>query len=125
MPVNYDPGLKDTRMNAVLSAIDSQPSAGTMEIASAGFTTIICIINLSKPSFSESGGVLTMLGAPKSSAAIGSGTATLARIKDGAGNTHINNLSVGVSGADINLSNTTITVGQTVTINGGTITHAP
>lgn len=125
MPVNYDPPLKDTRMNAVLSAIDSNASPGTMEIASPGFTTIIAIIILSKPSFSESAGVLTMLGAPKSVAAIGSGTATLARIKDGAGNTHINNLSVGVSGSDINLSNTTITLGQTVTINGGTITHAP
>ena len=125
MPVNYDPALKDTRMNAVLSAIDSNASPGTMEIASAGFSTIICVIPLSKPSFAESGAVLTMLGAPKSAAAIGGGTAVLARIKDGAGAVHINNLSVGVSGADINLSNTTITVGQTVTINGGTITAAP
>jgi hypothetical protein len=125
VPVNYDPALKDTRMNAVLSAIDSNASPGTMELGSAGFTTIIAVIPLSKPSFSESAAVLTMLGAPKSAAAIGSGTAVLARIKDGGGVVHINNLSVGVSGADINLSNTTITVGQTVTINGGTITAAP
>jgi hypothetical protein len=125
MAVNYLASLKTTRMVAVINAIDVNASPGYIEIYTAAFAALLCTITLSKPSFSESAGVITMLGVPKSGVAVGTGTAAVARIKDGGTtNVVVNNLSVGTSGSDINLNSTSITTGQTVTISSGTITHA-
>ena len=123
MAVVYNSSLKSTRMAAVISAIDANASAGTIEICTAAFAAVLVTITLSKPSFSESGGVITMLGVPKSGIASGTGTAAAARIKDGGGTTVVNSLTVGTSGADVNLDSTSITTGQTVTLTSGTITH--
>jgi hypothetical protein len=124
--VNYAAALKDTRMNDVINAIDANANPGLMEICTAAFAQVLVTITFSKPSFSESGGIITMQGAPKSAMAANGGTAAVARIKDGGGtNVVINNLSVGVSGADINLNTTTINTGQLLTLSSGTITHSP
>ena len=124
MAVNYSSGLKTTRMAAVITAIDVHASPATIEICTAAFAAILCTITLTDPSFTESGGVITMAGAPKSGTAGNTGTAAVARIKEGGGTVVVNNLSVGTSGSDINLNSTSITSGQTVTITSGTITHA-
>ena len=100
-----------------------------MEIATAAYASVLCIITLGDPSFSRGGATpntaLTMLGVPKSGTAGATGTAAVARIKDGGGVVIVNNLTVGTSGMDINLNSTSITNGQTVTISAGTITHSP
>ena len=127
MAVNYIASLKSTRMQAVITSCDANASPAFMEICTAAFAAVIVTITLAKPSFTESGGVITMAGAPKSGVAslAGTNTAAVARIKDGGGtNVVINNLSVGTSGSDINLNSTSITSGQTVTLSSGTITHA-
>lgn len=124
MAVNYNSALKSTRMAAVISAIDANASAGFIEICTAAFAAVLCTITLSKPSFTESGGVITMAGVPKSGVASGGGTAAIARIKDGGSTTVVNNLSVGTSGSDINLNSVAISSGQTITLSSGTITHA-
>ena len=112
-------------MAAVISAIDAHASPATLEIATTSFASVLVTITLADPSFTESGGVITMAGVPKSGVAANTGTAAVARIKEGGGTTTIiNNLSVGTSGSDINLNSTSITSGQTVTITAGTITHA-
>lgn len=123
MTVTYINSLKDTRMSAVTTAIDAGATFGTLEICTAGYTTVLCIITLSKPSFTEASQQITMAGVPKSGTASATGTAALARFKDSNANVVINNLSVGTSGSDINLNSTAISSGQTVTINSGTITH--
>ena len=66
MAVNYSSGLKTTRMAAVITAIDVHASPATIEICTAAFAAILCTITLADPSFTESGGVITMAGAPKS-----------------------------------------------------------
>ena len=81
-------------------------------------------ITLADPSFTESGGVITMAGAPKSGVAGASGTAAVARIKDGGGTTKVNNLTVGTAGSDINLNSTSYLVRPDGNAHGGTITHA-
>jgi hypothetical protein len=126
MAVNYSAGLKSTRMQAVITAIDVNASPALIEICTAAFASVIVTITLSDPSFTESGGVITMAGAPKSGVAslAGTNTAAVARIKDGGNNTIVNNLTVGTSGSDINLNSTSITQGQTVTLTSGTLTHA-
>jgi hypothetical protein len=105
--------------------IDANASPAYIEICTASFATTLVAITLSDPSFTESGGVITMAGAPKSGVATNAGTAAVARIKDGGSTTKVNNLTCGTSGADINLNSTTISIGQTVTITAGSITHSP
>jgi hypothetical protein len=123
MGVSYSSATKSTRMTAVISAIDSQVLAGFIEIGTTNMGVVLASINFQKPSFSEAGGKITMLGAPRSGVAAASGTAAVARIKDGAGNTWVTGLTVGTFGTDIILNSTMITAGQTVTIVNGTITH--
>jgi hypothetical protein len=115
-------------MTAVITAIDVG-TAGTLEICTAAYAGVIAIVPLAKPSFAESGGVLTMASMPRSVAAVlaGTNTAAVARIKDSSANVIVNNLTVGTSGTDVILNNTSITSGQTVTFSGSppcTITHA-
>ena len=125
MAVNYAATLKNTRMTAVVTAIDAHASAATLEIATTAFGTVLCIITLDvTASFTVSGAVMTMAGVPRSGTAIANGTAAVARIKEGGGTVIVDNLSVGTSGQDIVLNSTSITNGQTVTITAGTITHA-
>ena len=124
MAVNYSSTLKSTRMAAVITAIDAHASPATIEICTAAFAAVLVTITLADPSFTESGGVITMAGVPKSGVAANTGTAAVARIKEGGGTTIVNNLSVGTSATDIVLNSASITSGQTVTITAGTITHA-
>jgi hypothetical protein len=125
MAVNYAAATKTARMAATILQIDANASPAYIEICTASFAATLVTITLSDPSFTESGGVITMAGAPKSGVATGAGTAAVARIKDGGGTTKVNNLTCGTSGADINLNSTTISIGQTVTITAGSITHSP
>lgn len=125
MAVNYIGSLKSSRMTAVITALDVNASPAFIEICTASFAAVLVTITLSKPSFTESGGVITMSGVPKSGVAGATGTAAVARMKDGgATNVVINNLTVGTSGSDINLNSVSITAGQTVTLTSGTITHS-
>jgi hypothetical protein len=125
MTVSYAQALKDTRMNAVLSAVDGPSGFASIEIGTAGMAQVLVIINLSKPSFSEASSTLTMLGAPKNGVASTAGTAANARVKDGSGGVQVSGLTVGISGTDIVLNSTSILQGQTVTLTSATITHSP
>lgn len=112
-------------MAATILQIDANASPAYIEIATAAYASVLVTITLADPSFTESGGVITMAGAPKSGVAANAGTAAVARIKDGGGTTKVNNLTVASpSGGDINLNNTSIAAGQTITLTAGSITHA-
>jgi len=123
MAVTYSNALKDTRMTAVITALDAGAGVATLEICTAAYAQVLVIINMQKPSFTEATQQITMAGVPKSGVAGASGTAAVARFKESGGTVHINNLTVGTSGSDINLNSVSITSGQTVTINSGVITH--
>lgn len=123
MAVQYANTLKDTRMNAVITAVDAGAAAGTLEICTSGYAAVLAIIPLNKPSFTEASQAITMSGVPKSGTASATGTAANARIKDSNANVIVNGLTVGTSGSDINLNSTSISNGQTVTITSGVITH--
>jgi hypothetical protein len=123
--VSYAQGIKDTRMQAVITAIDAQSGNGFIEIGTAGMAATLVQINFQKPSFTYSSSVITMAGAPKSGTASGTGTAAAARIKDSAATIQVSGLTVGTSGTDIVLNSTSITTGQTVTLTSATITHSP
>jgi len=130
MAVSYSQALQNTRMDSVITTIDAHASPATLEICTAAYAAVICIITLNDPSFVRSGTkpntLITLQGVPKSGTAslAGTNTAAVARIKEGGGTVILDGLTVGTSGADINLNSTSITNGQTVTVSAGTITHS-
>jgi hypothetical protein len=76
MGVIYSPTVKAARMQA-------------LEIGTVGFGSVLAVIELAVPSFNRAAHVLTMLGVPRSDiSADASGTAAVARIKNGECNYH-------------------------------------
>lgn len=125
MPVQYPTAVKAARMTAVRDAIDGGGGPGYIEIGTSGMAVVLATVPLSAVSGTVSGGVLT-LDLPKSdpSAAGGANLAEVARIRNSAGVDIVTGLTVGITGADIDIDNTSIKAGQVVTVSSGTITHA-
>jgi len=124
MAVVYATSLKNTRLDAVVAAIDAGASPGYIEIGTAAMALVVATITLGDPSGTTGAGVLTFSGFPRSdTTADASGTAAEAVIKDSDGNTIVSGLTVGTSGTDIVLSSVEISAGDTVTLNSATITH--
>lgn len=122
----YTTAVKNARLDAVTAQIDAGAAAGKLEIGTASMAATLATVTLNDPSASSaSGGVLTLSGFPKTVAATGTGTAAAARIRDSNNTDIVTGLTVGTSGADIIVDNTSINSGQNVTINASpTITHA-
>jgi hypothetical protein len=112
-------------MQAVIAAIDANASPATLEIGTSGLATLLAVVTLAKPSFTEANGTITMAGLPLSGVASAMGTALSAQIKDGGGNVVVSGLLVGEFGTDVILSSTSIVQGETVTISSAMIAHAP
>lgn len=136
MAVNYSASLKTNRLNLVVNALGTATAptisttgtaAGTLVIgtsALSGATGVLATINLSTTPATVSGSVLTLSGVPLSATASATGTAALAELRNNAGTVIVSGLTVGTSATDIIISTTSITSGQTVQVNSGTITHA-
>lgn len=121
MAVTYTTALKNTRLDAVVTAIGA---SGKLEIGTTGMGTVLATITLDATAGTTSGGVLTFSGFPKSdSSADATGTAAAARIRTSANADVVTGLTVGTSGTDVVLDSTSITATQVVTINSATITH--
>lgn len=124
MAVNYSTTVKNTRMSAMVSAIDAGAGVGNLEICNAAYALVLATFALVKPSFTVTGGVATLASVPRSdTSADNTGTAALARFKDSTGTVVVDGLTVGVGSGDIQLNSINLTAGQTVAITSGTITH--
>lgn len=125
MAVTYSTTVKTARMNAVVTAIGT---TGVLEIGTTGMGTVLATIALGNPAGTVSGAVLTLAGLPRSDAAAdATGTAAAARIRTASGGSDIiTGLTVTLpgGGGDLTLDSLSITAGQTITINTGTITHS-
>ena len=124
MAVNYRTTLKTTRMEAVRDDIDSGGGAATIEICTAAFAAVLITFTLSDPASTVATDTLTLEGMPKAANASAGGTAAVARIKESGGAVVVNNLTVGTTGTDVIISNTTITNGAAYSLTAGTIVHA-
>jgi hypothetical protein len=125
MAVSYNAALKNTRMTDVKTAIEAGVGNATLEVCSAAYASVLAIFTLPDPACSVAADVLTFLGVPlASAAAIASGTAAVARVKDSSGTVVVNSLTVGTSGTDCIITSTGITIGDTVNMTAGTLTHA-
>lgn len=121
MPVTYSSTLKNTRMNAVLSAIGT---TGKLVIGTAGMAATLATLPLNNPVGSVANGVLTFNASGVSAAGSGAGSAAAAKITDGSSDVATGfTVSAAGGGGDFIISNTSIAVGQTVTLSSGAITH--
>lgn len=120
----YNAATKTARMTAVVTNVDGGGAAGSLVIGTSAMATTLCTVTLNySPAGTVSGSVLTLSGFPKSCTAAATGTAAAAVVNNSSGTAVITGLTVGTSGSDINLNTTSITSGQTVTINSMTFTH--
>ena len=124
MAVTYSTAVKTARMNAVIAQIDAGSAAGKLKLRDDS-NNVLATFTLADPSGTAASGVLTFDFDPDPSATAAlTGTATNAIVTDSDDTVVISGLTVGTSGAEINMSSTSITSGQTVTLTTGTITHA-
>lgn len=126
MAVTYTTAVKTARMNAVKDAIDGGSGAGKIEIGTTAMAATLATVTLADPCGSVSGAVLTFTMPQSDTSADGTGTAAAARIRNSDSTDVITGLTVGLagSGANIIVDSTSLTAGQTFTINSATITHA-
>lgn len=124
MAVNYLASLKTTRMQAVIDRIDIG-AAGSLELCTTAYGTVLASIPLQKPSFTISGDTITLAGVPRTdSSANASGDAAVARIKASNGDVVVSGLTVGIGTGDIQVNSIAITQNQAVTITAGSIQHS-
>ncbi len=120
MPWAYAAATKDARMNAVVTALGT---AGKLEICSAAYAAVLASFTLNNPAGTVSNGVLTFSGMPKDVTASAAGTAAIARLRTSANADVVIDLTVAVSGANINLAKLVIGASDTVRISSLSLTH--
>jgi len=114
--------LRDDIATAILNEIDTGAGTAMLEIGTAGMASILAQVPFAVPSGTVASGVLTFTMPQTDASANATGTAAEARIVNRNGDTVISGLSVGVSGADVNLATVSISAGVSVTINSASIT---
>lgn len=124
MSVVYDNTTKQARLQGVIDTLDAGTGDASLEIGTSGFGTVLATIDLASGVGTALNNVLTFTMPQSDTDADATGTAAEARMKDGNGNVRVSGLTVGTSASDVVLDSVSITAGQTVTINSGTITHA-
>jgi hypothetical protein len=121
MAVNYSLAVANARLNQVGTALNV--SGGGDLILMTAAAADLCSIPLETVIGAAVTRVLTVIATAKQGTAGAAGTATQARLVDGAGLSVATGLTVGLTGSDVNLNDNVIANGSIVTINSGTITH--
>lgn len=128
MTVTYTTATKTARMQAVVTAIGT---SGKLKFFAADGTTLLATFTLAATAGTVSNGVITFSDANGATAGIlnttasAAGTVAKASITTSADvDVLTNTLTVGTTGTDIIVDNTNLTVGQNITVNSATLTHA-
>lgn len=129
MALTHVTAIRNSLADLVVDALDvgAADATGDLQVAtSTAFTTILATILFSNPAFgAASGGTATMASPPKEdSNAAGGGTAASFRVRD-RDNNEVFRGTVATSGADMNLSSTTINASDAVRINSFTYSASP
>lgn len=124
MAVTYSTAVKNTRMDAVTTAIGATGKLVIGTSALSGATGVLATITLGASAFGASAnGVITLSGVPLSVAISAAGTAAKAELRTSADVVVVSGLTVGTSASDIIVGNTNFQTGNNVTISSGTLTH--
>ena len=119
MAVTYNVAIKNVRMIATRDYCAN----GTLEILTAA-DVVLATFGLDADGGMVTGDIWTLVFDADVVAASGAGTAAKAQIKTSGGDAHLTGLTVGTSGEDIELNNTSIAIGQDVELTSATIQHA-
>lgn len=111
--------------NGALNGIADLLNGGKLKIGTTSMASTLATFTLTNPSESGiTGGVLTFDFDPDISAtAAATGTAAAATLTQSDDTVIVSGMTVGTSGTDVVLDNTSINSGQTVTIATATLTH--
>lgn len=121
MAITHSTTVRSAIANLIDDQVNGGSSFGKLKILTSG-DSVLATITLQDPAFgSASSGVITLAGVPLSNTASGSGTAAKFTVTDSDDNI-IYTGSVGTSGADITIDNTSIISGQTVSVSAHTYT---
>jgi hypothetical protein len=127
MTIAHHTDVRTAAADLVVDRIDAGASAGVIKFYTAGYGALMATVTFSDPAFAAgSDGQATMTPGAVTGTIDLAGTNVMARfrIEDSDGNEVLNG-DVGLSGADINLTNTTFNQNDTVTINSITYTAMP
>jgi hypothetical protein len=122
MAVSTSTGVKNARLDAInatwaasatLRVYSGTPPAS----AAAALSGNTLLVQCTPTPASASGGIKDMLGGAKSGTASASGTGAFYRVYDSAGTTCHEQGTIGTSGSDLTIDNTSISSGQTVNFN--------
>lgn len=120
MAVTYTNAAKTVRMTATRDHFAS----GTLEIGTAGMGTVLATFTLTAGGGSIATDTWTLAFVSSSVSAGNTGTAAAAQLKTSGAVADLTGLTVGTSGTDIIIDNTSINSGQTVNVTGASIQHA-
>lgn len=119
--------VSDLISGLTVAASTGSASAGQLVIgtsALSGSTGVLATIPLSAPAATIAGSILTISGVPLTGLASAAGTPAVAELRNNAGTTIISGLTVGTTSSDIIITSATISLGGSVVVTSGTITHA-
>jgi hypothetical protein len=128
MAIQFSTAVRNARLDQVETTIGTSPKlqirtgAPPADCAAADSGTLLVEITLPSDWMAAAASGSKSKQGTWSATASASGTAGHFRIKDSAGTTCHMQGTVGTSGADLNLDNTSINSGQTVTVNTFTLT---
>ena len=127
MTIAHSTATRNAACDLVVDRIDAGSAAGKIKFYTAGFGALMTSIDFSDPAFgAASNGSATMTPGAITGTITLAGTNVMAkfRIEDSDAN-EVMTGDVGLTGADINLTNTTFNQNDTVTINSITYTVMP
>ena len=128
MALAYSTTIRHAMLDAITTAAGNGALLriydGSRPATGGTATTLLAELTCGTPfAASASGGVLTLGSITQDSSANATGTATWFRIVKSDGTTHVLDGSVGTSGSDLNLTTTSITSTQPVSVTSFTITE--
>ena len=120
MPITLNATVRNSRSQAIVTEAGA---TAKLSVYTAAYASLLYTSTCAATLGTVAGGVLT-LGAVGNATATAAGTAAIARLFKLDGTTMvIEGLTVAVTGANINLTHTTIAVNDVVTTSSGTITE--
>lgn len=128
MALAYSTTIRNAMLDAITTAAGNAALLriydGTRPATGGTATTLLAELTCGTPfAAAASGSVLTLGSITQDSSANATGTATWFRIVKSDGTTHVLDGSVGTSGSDLNLTTTSITSTQPVSVTSFTITE--
>lgn len=120
MAVTYTDAVKTARMTATRDHFAS----GKLQIGTAGMASVLAEFDLTVGGGTIATDTWTLAFVSTTDSALDTGTAAAARLVTSGAANDLTGLTVGTSGTDVIIDNTSITTGQTVNVTSASIQHA-